>query len=504
MNPRRFTCAIAAVLVLGNAISEAKIDIKPPLPANAAADSKCPAGDGTNELEPLPITYLAPASTKGLIAEITGGDTKLPAPPWKFVKGAALGGTLHVDVYRSAFKDTHISGGEISLRYVKGKGDPATLRWVQLITTDAPLNGAVSPYIDPFPNDDPKGQDLPFYYTESEIEDRINGTNKFGAYDLRFYDFSSRNHPPNARVTWVADLYLVSWDKKRPGVVTIHDGVRWGWKAGCARNLPAVPPMVPGDDAPVPSTGSRLVLTGTVYAGEETTLTAVDPEGSVLTGVVVEFEGEDEPHVTDENGQVTVTVPTGVPSLVTRFRDLPDSPPVSTPVDDLPPGWNDALPPTIDDAPRYPVPGTDIVIGGGPFDGVCNGNRVRFGNMALYPRACSQHELVVNTSPDLVPGDQGPLIVSTDYGDSPPWEVTFISYSFESADTLLKRGEGGKGVIIVIGTEKRLDLTIRNLTPDIIELKTDRVRSSGGSPNRATIRYTGVNIGAFQLDVEAE
>lgn len=40
-------------------------------------------------------------------------------------------------------------------------------------------------------------------------------------------------HPPTSYVTWRGNLYLVDWDGKPAGIVNVHDGVRWGFDAGC-------------------------------------------------------------------------------------------------------------------------------------------------------------------------------------------------------------------------------------------------------------------------------
>jgi hypothetical protein len=47
-------------------------------------------------------------------------------------------------------------------------GLSAEYQWTQTIDTDSPLHGAVSPYVDPHPNDDPEG--APFYYTGAEAK----------------------------------------------------------------------------------------------------------------------------------------------------------------------------------------------------------------------------------------------------------------------------------------------------------------------------------------------
>lgn len=86
-------------------------------------------------------------------------------------------------------------------------------RWIQVITTDAPLNGGPNTgYVDPHPSDDPPGNDLPFYWTDEEADDRdppppITGVNP------GFSDAPRRpaaGIPPNPDPTWWhAELILV-------------------------------------------------------------------------------------------------------------------------------------------------------------------------------------------------------------------------------------------------------------------------------------------------------
>jgi hypothetical protein len=200
----------------------AAITVINPAAANHTPKSDCPALDGSNQLNPDPAQYLAPPPAgQGVLAELANGDS--PFPGWTFNAGAALNGTLTINYYHSRFVDTHFSGAQIKATYTPGPGDPSTLRFVQMIETSDPLNGATSPYVDPYPNDDPTNAPLPFYWTEKE-------TKKFG---LTFYDFSKRSHPPTSSVTWRGNLYLTSWDGNVPGTVTVHDGVKWGFDAGC-------------------------------------------------------------------------------------------------------------------------------------------------------------------------------------------------------------------------------------------------------------------------------
>jgi hypothetical protein len=181
-------------------------------------------------LKPDPVTSLTSVS-QALKDELAGGDTSFAG--WTFdYTFTSLSGTLYVDSYKAGYKAAHHGGGEINLRYKKGTEDPTNLRWVQLITTTNPLNGATSPYIDPYPNDGSDG--APFYYHSGEIADHTNGSKDHGFgtnYDLHFYDYSSRIHPlpvPFSPISWTAQLYLVEWDGNKK--VTFHNGIEWGWE----------------------------------------------------------------------------------------------------------------------------------------------------------------------------------------------------------------------------------------------------------------------------------
>jgi hypothetical protein len=201
----------------------ADIMINNPAAADHTAFSFCPAADGANVLDPDPATHLAPPQAgQGVLAELANGNTKFPG--WTFNAGAALNGMLTIDHYHSHFFGTHYSGCQFQATYAPAAGDPGTLRFVQMIETSDPAEDgkghqATSPYIDPYPNDD----DLPFYYTEKETKEWGNV----------FNDNPKRDHPPTSFVTWRGNLYLTSWDGKNPGVVTVHDGVRYGFDAGC-------------------------------------------------------------------------------------------------------------------------------------------------------------------------------------------------------------------------------------------------------------------------------
>src|ERR1039457_1015926 len=139
--------SILALALAGYSTVPAAITIVNPGGANHTPFSICPAVDGANQLDPDPGQYLPPPGAgQGVLAELANGNTKFPG--WNFNAGAALNGTLTISYYHSQFVGTHNSSAKIKAVYVPGAGDPATFRFVQMVETSDPLNGATSPYID--------------------------------------------------------------------------------------------------------------------------------------------------------------------------------------------------------------------------------------------------------------------------------------------------------------------------------------------------------------------
>src|ERR1035437_2579394 len=217
-----------ALLFAGSAKVLADITITGPTIAHTPS-SACPADDGSNQLNPDPVEHLPPPlAGQGILAELAN-TTNINFAGWTFAPGPALKGTLEVTRYKSTFVREHKSGAIFDANYHRDEDDPERLRFIQMAVTTAPGYKAkplryTSPYIDTHnANEDPL---LPFYWTENQVPDHGDG------YGMQ--DFSQREHPPTSSVVWRGYCYLVSWDGRTPGAVTIHDGIKWGWDAGCA------------------------------------------------------------------------------------------------------------------------------------------------------------------------------------------------------------------------------------------------------------------------------
>jgi hypothetical protein len=243
---KRIAIVVVTAVICFCQVRYSAADVTIVRPVNLTKKSGCPALDGFNFLVPRPPTKLPPPDEKSAIFnELKNGDTNFSN--WTFQKGGKLNGTLTIQDYHSKFIENHFSGGEIRLRYKKGAGDPANIQFVQMVnstfnkTANPELTGNY-PVIDPFPEDEPNkvhpdpAKYRPFYYNEEEWADHT-GTGKPGAdFDIDFWDFSKRRHPPSSEATWSGDLYITSWDGQTPGTVTFHDGINWGWYGTC--NIP--------------------------------------------------------------------------------------------------------------------------------------------------------------------------------------------------------------------------------------------------------------------------
>ncbi len=147
-------------------------------------------------------------------------DTSLLTPG--FTSATGTGGSLSVTSYTAAFA-SGMGGAEIKALYDRGGPLSAgqSLEWVQVITTNAPLGGATSPYLD---NAGKPG--APFYTFTAQNKDPTLPANK-----LNFYDFSKRDPATLTTVspikTWNANLYPVISDGAQG--ITVQNGISWGW-----------------------------------------------------------------------------------------------------------------------------------------------------------------------------------------------------------------------------------------------------------------------------------
>lgn len=208
-------------------------------PKGAAYDLSDPLGKlppgrtGTVTLNPAVVKYLAPPAAGATIFTRFKAEAATQFPNWTAVSGAALGGILTINEYDARDYAAEPGGGlstprggaDMKATYARAAADPtiANLRFIQLFTDNTGKNGALVSHIDPFPNDDPAGNKLPWYWTEAET--KANST----ANTMTFSDSPSdqvTSNPFNRTVRF--ETYLATFDNKTK-VAKIRDGWSWGY-----------------------------------------------------------------------------------------------------------------------------------------------------------------------------------------------------------------------------------------------------------------------------------
>ena len=148
------------------------------------------------------------------------------------------------DAYTAKYNGNDGGGAIMDLSF-NGAEAPTNLRWIQFINTTAPFTPGLNPSVD--------GQhdNLPFFWKENATKYGVTWgdypeqtptlknpgkriiQNPNANTDLVFLDAPFRRFsrvPIGDFLDWKAELYLVTWDEKFAGTVTIHDGIKWGFK----------------------------------------------------------------------------------------------------------------------------------------------------------------------------------------------------------------------------------------------------------------------------------
>jgi hypothetical protein len=210
----------------------------------------CPASTVTGPLEGLTSITIPPDGDAVILRPIAylssttasaGSALENDFDGWTFFYSeGGLFGNLTISLYTAYSPGPHDGGGGIRLTYTADPRDVVSfdsLQFVQVVSTNDPLGGTTSPYVDPRPGDDnggPPAPQLPFYFTLDEIAEQKDPL----ARTFSFSDFPARpcrDHPDC--INWSADLYLASWDGALDGLgngtVHMYDGIRWGWDLYC-------------------------------------------------------------------------------------------------------------------------------------------------------------------------------------------------------------------------------------------------------------------------------
>ena len=274
-------------------------------------------------INPPPIYLPAPGAAGVVDAGLTGALGRQFPPGGSFAAGGALPGgpaKFNITAYNARMVRHTVGGAGFELEYSDGMAGAKAqgLRWVQLITTNKPLGGAVSPYLDPFNrNTDPSLPPYPFYLDELPAGDpggfsdadfsNTDAAAAAGAVDYRFEDFPNRScwmtddtgRMISMHTRWRAELRGVTWDLNRAdgaavgdaeaganctnsadddgdgtindgctSTITVHDGIQWGFdlwpKLHLLKRIPVLPLSSSPESAPVTVSFDSLAQTAQI------------------------------------------------------------------------------------------------------------------------------------------------------------------------------------------------------------------------------------------------
>lgn len=232
-------------------------------------------------------------------------------------------------------------------------------------------------------------------------------------------------------------------------------------------------------------------------AGRPATLAVLDADGRLVPGATVEFSGGVS-FTTDATGRAVFTAPAERGVMTARLASGAAASTTVVPASDHP---EDEL--VVDRIAPIVAVNDRFSVGGFGFRGQADANRVLLGEQPAIVLAASPLELILIAAPGTAPGSTQ-LHLEVGEGKTEPVSLTLVAFEIAAEKAQLAPKEKGQLTVHVRGTWQRLDLEARNLTPDVVKLKNgnvQRVLSSGGTENVATLALEGRRAGAFSISV---
>lgn len=223
----------------------------------------------------------------------------------------------------------------------------------------------------------------------------------------------------------------------------------------------------------------------------------LDAEGRLVAGATVDFTGGAHA-TTDATGRATFTAPAEPGVLLARLADgasasatviaAPATPSASA---------------TLAEFPRILLLGDAFTLRGEGFRGEAEANRVTLGERSALVLAASPVALVVQPGAAAAPGAAN-LAVEVAGRKPVTAAVTLVELELSATKQQLAPRERGSLTVRVHGTEQRLFLEVRNLTPGVVTLargNLHRAVSRGGAENTAEVKLRGRSAGDFSVRV---
>lgn len=252
----------------------------------------------------------------------------------------------------------------------------------------------------------------------------------------------------------------------------------------------------------------RIVMTGTVVADEEASISVVeDNTGAILTGVVVELPNG-EKATTDAKGQAKFRVPKGIEALTLLISGTQIARKSwAWPSAGNPGGWDR---PEVHyysgsgaqiNPPSVIQPGQEVPV---QLEGVNGKPDIRFGSQPAEIRAWSPTGCIVKVPSDMKPGTHAMAL----YQNGKPVDIETVDnvkIEVEAPKTILV-GKMATYTVRVIGTDRKLDLRLTNLNSGVADLagkaSDNIVQSSGGKHNKALVDIQPKMMGPILVAVD--
>ena len=237
-----------------------------------------------------------------------------------------------------------------------------------------------------------------------------------------------------------------------------------------------------------------VVLPPKMIAGKPATLSVIGANGHLAPGIAVDISGGQH-LVTDASGRAGFTAPNAPGVLLAKISGVTSAAAIIFP--EQPAGTISltGIPPVISSRDRFMLLGTG-------FQGEADANQVVVGEKIALVIAASPVALVVLTAPRVPPGPAR-LNVRTDAGTAST-NTTLVELSLETGGQAIMPKEKTKLTIRVLGSDKPLTVEARSLAPEVIRIvgeNPQRLQTSGGAENTATIDIEGLQAGEFGFRV---
>ncbi len=247
----------------------------------------------------------------------------------------------------------------------------------------------------------------------------------------------------------------------------------------------------------IASKPATIVLPRQVVAGRSAMLAVLDARGALLPGAEVEFRGGVK-ITTDATGRATFTAPAEAGVLAVQAGGAKATAAVILPPENSPDGVQ------ITESPQLISLHEPFTIGGTGFRGEAEGTRAWLGEHPALVLAASPVALAVQAGPRTPPGVTQLVIEAG--GRSPgPVAITVVSLEVSAEKKQLAPKEKGKLAVLARGSELRLEVEVRNLSPDVVKLPDGadvlRATTRGGAENTAEVELEGRRAGDFSVSV---